>query len=179
MKTVLPFGSNCLRPVTKTDAGKLLALLTTPEVRRFLCDDKILTTPEIAAFLADSNRRDAEGLGLWVIETDAKDITGIASLMPVTGALEDIPEMAGGIEPTIALGPRFWRQGLALRALAAVIDHARDTLCLSKLVASVDVPNKASHRLLRSCGFQKIGRSQGVAHELILYVLPLKQLAAD
>ncbi len=179
MRTVLPCGSNCLRPVTKADAGQVLTLLTTPEVRRFLCDDRILTLPEIAAFLADSNSRDPEGLGLYVIETETKEIAGIVGLMPVTGPLEDIPELAGGIEPTIALGPRFWGQGLAHRALAAVIDHARDTLCISKLVASVDVPNKPSHRLLQSCGFQKIGRSKGVAYELILYVLPLKQPVAD
>ena len=116
---------------------------------------------------------DAQGLGLWVIEGRQGDFAGIAGLEPVSAEAATTPAMAGGVEPVVALHPGHWGQGLAGAALASLIGHARDTLRLLRLVGAVDLPNEASHRLMRRCGFTVMGKSAGPAHELVLYQLQL------
>lgn len=164
---VLPLGR--LRPARETDTGTVLRLLTAPEVRKYLCDDKTLTEPEVAAMLDESTTLDAQGLGLWLIESDPGESIGLVGLAPVSEPLETLPETSGRIEPLIALDPRHWRTGLAKSALLGVMQYARDAMGLSELVAAVDAPNEASHRLLAACGFERYGTVPGVGHELLIY----------
>ncbi len=173
MQPLLQFHGGRLRPTTKFDAGFLLEFLNIPEVRRYLCDGKIQTKADVSALLTENERFETDGLGLWLIETDTHGEVGMAGLVPVSGPLLCEPRMAGGIEPTIALEPGAWGQGLARAALSALIHHARDGLKLTSLVAAADAPNAYSHRLLAACGFERTGKCPGVVHELILYQLSL------
>ncbi|MBO9437001.1 GNAT family N-acetyltransferase [Ruegeria sp. R13_0] len=178
-KPTLPFDGGRLRPVTHADADLMLALMTGPEVRRYLCDDTILTPDDVAGFVSASIGQDEDGLGLWVIETETETTAGLLGLMPVSGPLVAVPAMRGGIEPTIALDPRFWGRGLARQALLAVIEYGRTELSLTELVAAVDAPNESSHRLMQTCGFEECGTTSGTAHDLILYKRLLTQGAAS
>lgn len=153
----------------KSDTGYLLKLLNLPEVRRYLCDGKVQKQADIAALLAENEQYESGVLGLWLIETQTHGDVGMVGLVPVAGKLLSVPEMAGMIEPTIALEPSVWGQGLARAALLTLIHHARDGLKLTRLAAAADAPNVHSHRLLTACGFKRFGKSQGVEHELFLY----------
>ncbi len=169
MLPVLRFHRGWLRPVSRADAGFLRGLLNLPEVRRYLCDDKVLTEIEVAAWLSENEKFEAHGLGLWVIETETLGAVGLAGLTPVAGPHQSDAEMADRIEPTIALEPRAWGQGLARATLTALIQYARDDLKLTGLAAAVDAPNADSHRMLMACGFERFGETSGVLHQLILY----------
>ena len=169
MLPVLRFHRGWLRPVSRADAGFLRGLLNEPEVRRYLCDDKALTEFEVSALLSENEVFEADGLGLWVIETDTLGAVGLAGLTPVAGPHQGDAEMAGGIEPTIALEPKAWGQGLARAALTALIHYACDGLKLAGLVAAADAPNVNSHQMLTACGFERIGKTSGVLNQLILY----------
>ncbi len=108
----------------------------------------------------------------------ADDLDGLVRLQPVSAEAGAAPAMAGGVEPLIALHPKSWGQGLAGKALDALIRYARGSLGLSRLVAAVDQPNARSHRLMKRCGFTTMGRTPGPAHELVLYTLPLGEADA-
>ncbi len=178
MKTTLTIPSGQLRPALPEDCDGIVSLLRDKEVRRFLCDDRIVARAEVEDMLAESARLDADGQGLWVIEGERNGLAGIVGLAPVSAEASVSPDMAGGIEPTIALAPTVHGRGLASEAMTAIIAHARSTLGLSHLVAAVDEPNAQSHRLMERSGFQVMGTAPGPAHALVLYEL-LLQPATD
>lgn len=169
MKPQLALPNGQLRPAKADDLGVLMAILHDRQVRRFLCDDTALPRETIAELLARSDQLDARGLGLWMIAYSDEGVVGVAGLEPVSEELEDVPSMAGGIEPLIAVNPVHWGQGLASQAMNTLIRYAHDTLGLSELVAAVDEPNTLSHRLMERCGFKPIGSTPGPANALVLY----------
>ncbi|MEM9105377.1 MAG: GNAT family N-acetyltransferase [Pseudomonadota bacterium] len=175
MKADLAIPAGRLRPISRVDIDQLENLLHEPDVRRFLCDDTCLPRKTIEDILETSSRLDCDGLGMWVIETRTQDFAGFVGLMPVGGTLADLPAMRGRIELTIAVRGRHWGQGIASSALSAVVDHARDDLNVSELVAAVDTPNARSHHLLQTCGFRNIGTAPGPVHLLVLYRFSARQ----
>ncbi|MEM9470698.1 MAG: GNAT family N-acetyltransferase [Pseudomonadota bacterium] len=171
----LPMGR--LRPAVPSDLDGLVLLLHNAEVRRYLCDDEVLPREQVAEILQRGLDLDSQHLGLWIIENAALEFCGVVGLQPVSEDLADVPEMTGGVEPVIAVHPRFSGTGLATMALAAAIDHARASVKLPGLVAAVDRPNASSHRLLLRCGFEVTGSAEGPANELVLYALHLREPA--
>jgi [ribosomal protein S5]-alanine N-acetyltransferase len=146
-----------LCPATDADLDALWRLLTEPEVRRYLCDDQVLSRADVQAMLAESIAQWPAGMGFWILRDRAAKLLGCIGLHPVTaGIVAHAPDLAGEIEPTIALAPDHWGRGYATEALAAVIAHAF-ALGLEHLVAVVDEPNTRSHRLMLRVGFTPAG----------------------
>lgn len=143
-----------LRPATDADLEALWRLLIDHEVRRYLCDDQVTTRAEVQAMLADNIALWPTAMGLWLLcDSDGLPI-GCIGLHPVTpGIVAHAPELAGEVEPTIALAPDHWGQGYAAEALAAVLAYGFERLGLEQLVAVADVPNVRSHRLMLRVGF--------------------------
>ena len=90
-------------------------------------------------------------------------------IIPVGAAAAFDPTLAGAVEPLVALAPAVWRQGLATEALAAIAAYAFDERGLPRLVAVVDAPNAASHRLMLRAGFHMTGESDGPRYRLRSY----------
>ncbi|MEN3976024.1 GNAT family N-acetyltransferase [Emcibacter sp. SYSU 3D8] len=159
-----------LSPAVPGDAGRLGTLLAWPQVRRFLCDDRVLSPDEVSDLLAEALAAGAGGLGFWLLTTKPGSFVGLASLMPVyESAAAAFPDFAGDVEPTIALEPAAWSHGYAGEALAALIAHA-GTLGHTRLAALVDAPNMRSHRMVERAGFARIGTARGPRHTLVAYV---------
>ena len=178
MKPCLSMPRGRLRPAMADNLDGFVRLLHDEEVRRYLCDDTVLPRETVAAMLARSDQLDSHGLGLWVIEHIGECFAGIAGLQPVSAEAGAARAMVDGVEPIIALNPRYWGQGLAGEALNALILYARGSLGLSCLVAAVDQPNARSQRLMQRCGFAAMGRTSGSANDLVLYKLPLVEAEA-
>jgi RimJ/RimL family protein N-acetyltransferase len=146
-----------LRPATDADRDALWCLLTDPQVRRYLCDDRMLSHDEISELLAASRAHWPAGMGLWLLD-DGEAEVGCVGLHPVTaGVVAHAPELVGEVEPTIALAPGHWGRGLAAEALAATLAYGFERLGLERLVAVVDAPNMRSHRLMLRLGFTATG----------------------
>jgi len=163
-----------LRPVRGADQAAIADLLRDPDVRRFMCDDRIVPDKMISAMLRNDALDAQRGLGFWMIEFPAGQGVGLAGMRPLRGAGGNAPYVTGVIEPVIALCPRLWGSGLAATALGALIGHMRDYLKLDRLVAVADRPNVRSHALLRRLGFASAGTTSGLAHELLIHVLDLE-----
>ena len=98
-----------LCPATDADLDVLWRLLTEPQVRRYLCDDKVRTHAEVQEMLATSMAQWPAGMGFWILRRSRGETLGCVGLHPVTaGIVAHAPGLAGEVEPTIALTPDQW-----------------------------------------------------------------------
>jgi RimJ/RimL family protein N-acetyltransferase len=162
-----------LRAASAADLDALWHLLTDPQVRRYLCDDRILTRAEVQTILAQDIAHGPAGMGLWLLHDDSTRVVGCVGLHPVPpDIVAHAPDLAGEVEPTIALAPDHWGRGLAAEALAAAVAYAFATLGLERLVAVVDEPNERSHRLMLRICFTATGTTAtGPCHPLRIWRL--------
>lgn len=162
-----------LRPATDADLDALWRLLTHPQVRRYLCDDQVLTRAEVQEMLAMSIAQWPAGMGFWMLRGHEAELIGCIGLHPVTaGIVAHAPDLAGEIEPTIALAPDHWGRGYGTESLGAVIAYAFEALGLAHLVAVVDAPNARSHRLMLRVGFTPTATTtSGPCYPLRIYRL--------
>lgn len=169
MHETLQASGSTIVPVTHADEDRLCALLWHPEVRRYLCDDLLLPRETVRQSIAES-QDPSSGTAYWRMETAAEDFIGLVGLRPPSTASLALRAIGWrSRELIIALDPRLWGRGLAQEAVAAMIDYAgRDGVTFA-LVASVDEPNMRSHKLMRRCGFEVLGRVAGQAHPLTVY----------
>jgi [ribosomal protein S5]-alanine N-acetyltransferase len=152
-----------LVPAEHADLDALWALWTDPAVRRFLWDDETIPRERAAEVLDGLIAAGAEtGRGLWTIHADG-EMAGCCGLVVTTNADEP--------DPLCALWPAHQGRGYAAEALGALIAHAFADLGVRRLAATVDVPNRASHRLVERLGFARIGETQGPRYPMVLYAL--------
>jgi RimJ/RimL family protein N-acetyltransferase len=160
-----------LRPATEADVDGIHALLADADVRRYLCDDQVFPQAVVAEMFVAASELAPRGLGWWVIEKDGAAI-GMIALQPVSdAALAHVPHLKGEIEPTIALWPAHWQQGLAGEALDEAIRYAFEDLGIDHMAAMTDAPNRASQAMLTRAGFVKTGESTGPAWPTWVYRL--------
>ena len=169
MKPILRLAQTTLVPSSGDDLDRFCHLLWDRDVRRYLCDDEDLPRDMIAGFLANSDRLESRQLGLWRIASEADGFVGLCGLTPVAEWMERYPTMAGGIEPVVALYPRFWNRGIASEALRTLVRHAATGSGLARLVGCVDAPNLASRRMMTRCGFVETGTGQAPKYPAIFY----------
>jgi ribosomal-protein-alanine N-acetyltransferase len=161
-----------LRPITGDDAGLLHAIWIDPAVRRYLWDDVVIP-PERAAEMVEAMVAGARrnGRGLWLVyERDSTDAAGFAGFLP----------RADAGQGTLIYGllPRSWRRGYATESARAVCDYGFGTLGLEKIVASVDVPNAASIRVLERLGMQFVKREVVHGIDLLFYEISVNHQAS-
>jgi ribosomal-protein-alanine N-acetyltransferase len=142
-----------LRGVATGDADALHAVFTEPGVRRYLFDDALLTKQDtrshVEAMMAHGGR----------VISQAGKVVGFVSLRPVDG----------GRELMIAVSERCWGAGVAFAAAEAMMRHGFERLGLDRILASVDLPNERSHRLMLRLGFRMTDESDGPVYRLRRY----------
>lgn len=138
-----------LRPFTLADAGHIVQLLNQPSFIRFIGDRGVRTVADAENYLAEGPLKSyaQNGFGLWCVEeTATQTFVGMCGLIK-RPELEDV-------DIGYALLPEFWGRGYATEACAAVLNYARVTLKLNRLVAIVAPDNAASIRVLEKIGLQ-------------------------
>jgi len=154
-----------LRPYTLDDLDALYSLWTDPGVRRYLFDNKILSREQVAADIQRSLVNfETHGFGEWAVCLRGHDpLIGFCGLR----FLGDPPE----IELLYGIAPPYWGQGLATEAAMAVIRHGFEAHDLHRIIASVDVPNVASVRVLEKVGMTFEKRVRQDPLDLLYYAI--------
>ena len=142
-----------LRTVAPEDAPFYLELVNTPDFITFIGDRGIRTLDAARGAIASGPvaMQRARGHSIYLVETRADGApVGMAGLIK-RDILDDV-------DLGYAYLPRYFRQGYAFEAAAALVPHARDAIGLQRLVAITSQHNERSNALLRKLGmrFEKI-----------------------
>jgi ribosomal-protein-alanine N-acetyltransferase len=137
-----------IRALTLTDAPFVLRLVNEPAWLRYIGDKQVHSLAEAEHYIqtgpAETQRRFGFALNLVLVRDGALPI-GICGLVK----RETLPDPDLGF----AFLEEHWGRGYALEAATAIVDHARTTLKLSRLLAITTPDNQASGRVLEKLGF--------------------------
>jgi len=141
-----------LRWLTVEDAGMILELLNDPDWLRYIGDRGVKTLEDAQGYILTGtvDMYNRLGFGLYLAERKPDgEPMGLCGLVK-RDFLEDV-------DLGFAFLPAFRTQGYAREAAAAVMEYARDTLGLRRLVAITSLDNERSGRLLEKLGFRSEG----------------------
>ena len=164
-KTVLETPRLLLRELTLDDAGFYLRLVNEPSWLRFIGDRGLRNLEGSRRYLADGPVASyaRNGFGLWVVHPRQRsEPVGLCGLV----RRDSLPHPDLGF----AFFPSAWGRGWASESAAAVLDLARYSLGMRRVLAITDPANAASIRVLRRLGMRKTGTHRLPGEKLTLHV---------
>lgn len=165
-RTVLETPRLLLREFTHADAAFVFRLVNEPSWLRFIGDRGVRSLPDAVRYLDDGPRASyaRNGFGLWCVALrESGEPVGMCGLV----------RRAGLADPDVGFAflPEAWGHGYARESAAAVLDHARRVLGISRVVAITNPDNEASIRVLERVGMAREAttRLPGIDHDVLLY----------
>jgi RimJ/RimL family protein N-acetyltransferase len=131
------------------DAEFIRGLLNEPSFLRFIGDRGVRTTDDACRYIQDGPVASYARYGYGLLRVGLKvDDTPIG----ICGVLkrDTLPEPDLGF----SLLPAWWSKGYAYEAASAVMQHARGTLGVGRILAITSVDNESSIKLLSKLGFR-------------------------
>jgi RimJ/RimL family protein N-acetyltransferase len=138
-----------LRWLTVDDAEFIMGLLNEPSWIRFIGDRGVRTLDDARAYIENGpvDMYHRLGFGLYMVERKEDGAPlGMCGLIKRKG-LDDV-------DIGFAYRPAYWSKGYAFEAAAAVLQYAKNTLGLRRIVAITDPENASSRKLLEKLGFK-------------------------
>ena len=138
-----------LRQFVAADADFLVELLNQHSFLRFIGDKKVHTIEDARKYIETGPRDNYKRHGFGQLLVQLKDTNkpiGMCGLLKRDTL--DHPDLG------FAFLPEAWGNGYAFEAASAVLEHARDDLKLSRVLAITNPDNDASIKLLGRLGFQ-------------------------
>ena len=131
------------------DAEFILELLNGSSFIRYIGDKGVRDLDAARRYMIDGPVKsyDAHGFGLYLVELKMN-----ATPIGICGVLkrETLPDPDIGF----AFLPVYWNQGYAFESAAAVMQYARETLKLGRILAITSPDNEASGKLLDKIGLR-------------------------
>lgn len=156
-----------LRHLTLDDAVFILDLVNEPSWLRFIGDKRVRTIEDARQYIINGPYASyaQHGFGLYLAELKStREPIGICGLLK-RDTLEDV-------DIGFALRPRFWGNGYAIEAAAAVVDFGLGALRLKRIAAITKPDNASSINVLTKLGmrFDRMIRISEDEPELSLFV---------
>jgi RimJ/RimL family protein N-acetyltransferase len=135
-----------LRRLAIDDAEFILQLLNEPSFLRFIGDKGVRTLDDARTYIENVPLASYEKYDFGMYLTSLKDGTAIG----ICGLVkrETLPDVDVGF----AFLPEYWAQGYAFESASAVLDHAKNDVGLTRVVAIVNADNRSSIKLLERLG---------------------------
>jgi len=162
-----------LRRVSTEDAGFILELVNEPSWVRFIGDRGIRTLDGARDYISKMIVASYERFGFGLYLTELKESgtpIGLCGLIK-RDALEDV-------DVGFAFFPRFWGNGYAHEAAAAVLALGKSAFGLDRIVAVTTIDNHSSIKALEKLGFEfeRMVRLSEDAQELKLFARETSRL---
>lgn len=160
-----------LRLFDLNDAGFILQLLNEPAFMEHIGDKGVRTLEDARLYLQngpiDSYERFGYGLNMVELKDSGESI-GMCGLVR--------RETLDDADIGYAFLERYWSNGYARESAEAILNHARETLGLNRIVAIVTPKNVSSIRLLKKIGltFERMIRLSSDEEELQFFVSDMK-----
>ena len=154
-----------LLPFTESDADFVLRLLNEPSFLHYIGDRGVHDLASARRYIADGPvagyARHGHGLLRVVRRTDGASI-GMCGVL----RRDSLPDPDLGF----SFFPDYWSRGYAHESARAVMDHARQSLDIGRILAITTQDNEPSMRLLGKLGFRFDRMVTMGAEELRLFV---------
>jgi RimJ/RimL family protein N-acetyltransferase len=138
-----------LRPYVREDRDAVVALLTNPEVMRFIGDGVMTMERALRVFEKVFELYEQGAWGLWAVDDAATGrLVGLAELKP---------RKTGDWEIVYLFGADAWGKGYATEVGRALVRFGFERLGLARVAATVDYGNAVSRRVLEKLGMSQIG----------------------
>ena len=138
-----------LRRVGVDDAEFILEVLNEPSFVENIGDRNVRTVEQARAYIADRfvGSYERHGFGMYLVEAKEDGAPlGICGLVK-RDSLEDV-------DVGYAFVPRHWGKGYAVESASAVLEYARESLGIPRVVAITKPDNEASIRVLEKIGLR-------------------------
>jgi len=167
--TKMPDGNllGMIRDITESDAEFILELLNTPKFKKYIGDRGVRTVDDARDFIETRYRKSytEHGYGLYLVQIYIPQSRSLhLSMKEIAEVLiENKPiGMCGFVKrdyfefPDIGFAflPEYEGQGYGFESAKAVLDHGRDELGFTKVLAITSRDNEVSGRLLEKLGFR-------------------------
>ena len=149
-----------LTPLAPTDLDVALEMWTDPEVVEYVCD--LMNKDTISKEMSDWIKRGGNGcIGIWCIsDRETGEKYGSAILLPMPIEEDDtdyslvVPDQMpdGDVEIGYFLKRSAWGHGFATEACRRLLQFAFEDTPLNEVVATFDVENVASKKVLKKAG---------------------------
>jgi RimJ/RimL family protein N-acetyltransferase len=151
----------------ETDAEFILQLLNEPSFLRYIGDKNVRTLDDARLYILNGPVQSYEqnGFGLYKVELKQNGTPiGISGLVK----RDSLPDPDIGF----AFLPEYWSKGFAFESAMAVMNYARHTAGLDRILAITSPDNDASGKLLAKIGlrFNRMIRLSDDAPEVKLFV---------
>jgi [ribosomal protein S5]-alanine N-acetyltransferase len=142
-----------LDAVVEDDAPFIFELVNDPAWLRYIGDRQVHSLDDARGYVRNGPAASyaQHGFGLWRVSLRDGTPIGLCGLLQRNALAH--PDIG------FAYLPDFRGRGYALEAARAVVDHARDTLGLRRLLAITRPDNEASMQLLGRLGMQRLGQT--------------------
>jgi RimJ/RimL family protein N-acetyltransferase len=161
-----------LAPAGRADVDVLWALWREPGVRRYLFDDVAVGRERAVEIVEAAVARHGDGLGIWLVRRrGSAAIIGVAGLLPVAATAVHDPDLAGTPELLVALEASARGHGYASEILGALLRYAFVERGTPRVLAVIDVPNEASHRIVWRAGLRPLGERDGPRYRAVTYAI--------
>jgi RimJ/RimL family protein N-acetyltransferase len=154
-----------LHPFTEADADFVLRLLNEPSFLRYIGDRGVHDLESARRYIADGPVAGYARYGHGLLRV-ARRADGVSVGMCGLLKRDSLPDPDIGF----SFFPEYWSQGYALESARAVMDHARGTLRVGRILAITTKDNESSMRLLGKLGFRPGGMVTMGPEELRLFV---------
>jgi RimJ/RimL family protein N-acetyltransferase len=136
-----------LRPYRADDEEAWVALVTDPDVMRFVGDGPATETRAREVFARVFGIYERGGWAIWAVETRDGRYVGSAEIKPRENC---------GWEIVYILAKEAWGRGYASEIARELVRFGFDALALPRVLATVDLENAVSIRVLEKAGMRKI-----------------------
>jgi [ribosomal protein S5]-alanine N-acetyltransferase len=145
-----------IRPLDGNDASAWVAMLSDPEVRRFLPPGPTPTMETFESALDSRRTMEAEiGYAMWAVEErGTRAFVGQCGIRPA----KSIDKDAGSeIDLAYHYARSYWKKGYATEAAIAVLEHGLGAIGLDRIMGVVVPENVGSWRVLERIGMRYEG----------------------
>ena len=136
-----------LVPVNNSDEAYLYDLLRNPNVKKYLLDNDDVELKTIRKFIAESNALfQKSNFGLWIVQNlKTSNAIGLCGLFYF--------EL---LELLYVIHPEYQNNGFATEASLRVISYINSLETQYDVYASIDIPNRLSHRVAQNIGMIEV-----------------------
>lgn len=153
------------RPFTLDDVDALHQMWIDPDVRKYLCDDRIIPRDEVASLIEKSiDSFQINNFGLWgVFLRDQEILIGFGGFWYFH--TPPVLEMIYGVAPA------YWNRGYATEIAKGTIKYGFEQLGFARILADADAANLASLRVMQKAGmkFEKAANINNM--DLVVYAI--------